>query len=139
MTDTTGLRGLDLLDAAIAHIEAHPETWEQGAWRCKTGMCLAGWTAELAGGQWLAEPGHRAAHLLAAEPDDPPGHVIPTTTGRDGIPVAARAERLLGARVVPGWWRECPDGHNEEGDLFAADNTLADIKGMRDVLRKRQP
>lgn len=33
-------------------IENNPQTWKQDAWRCKTGMCFAGWTVELAGMKW---------------------------------------------------------------------------------------
>lgn len=39
--------GKDLLTAAMAQVETHPETWEQGSWRCDSGFCLAGHMVEL--------------------------------------------------------------------------------------------
>jgi hypothetical protein len=44
---------IDLLRKTMAHIEAHPETWEQAHWvsdkGCGTAYCFAGWTAALSG------------------------------------------------------------------------------------------
>lgn len=132
MTDITELRGLDLLDAAIAHIEAHPETWLQGSYRCESGMCLAGWAAQLAGGQWVtsadSDPEFRAN--MTAERDDPAQDVDFDPDYGQIIHVADRAERLLGGRFLD----EVEDGEDEP-DLFAADNTLDDLKRMRDRLR----
>lgn len=44
-----------LLDLTLATINYNPERHRQGAWRCGTGMCFAGWAAQLAGYQWAAE------------------------------------------------------------------------------------
>lgn len=132
MTTTTdiGLRGLALLDAAIAHIEAHPETWDQEHYRCESGMCVAGWACELAGGQWVADAASRDGYLLAADAADE--YIIqPGAAGEYGIrstlpcPVVAaadRAERLLGLS-----W-------GQRVELFASENTLADIKSIRGEL-----
>jgi len=38
----------DNLVAAMANIAMHPETHQQAAWRCGTGMCIAGHVAEVA-------------------------------------------------------------------------------------------
>ena len=115
----TTLRGLDLLDAAIDHIEKHPGTWVQESYRCETGMCLAGWAAELAGGTWVGEAGTLHGQCLIAEPGDPADAISRGHTSAD-----ARAAMLLGARFLI-------DGR----DLFGARNTLAEIKAMRDDLR----
>lgn len=34
-----------LLLETLAYIETHPQDWEQGSWRCGTGMCFAGHAA----------------------------------------------------------------------------------------------
>lgn len=41
-----------LLTTAIEHIIDNPRDYEQGAWRCGTARCVAGWIAELSGGEW---------------------------------------------------------------------------------------
>jgi hypothetical protein len=119
---TAQLRGLDLLDAAIDHIEKHPETWEPAAYRCTTGMCLAGWIAEQPGGEWAGAPGYLDEEYLVREPEDDPDDIE-----EEGVHAAERAERLIGrSRCIDGGW---------PNDLFAGSNTLDDIKAMRDVLR----
>lgn len=44
----------DLLDRVLHHIDGNPE-WKQGSYRCDSGMCFAGWTVALAGGQWVSD------------------------------------------------------------------------------------
>jgi hypothetical protein len=132
MTTTTELRGLPLLDAAIAHIEAHPETWEQGSYRCESGMCLAGWIGELAGGTWAAPATSGLAEYMLAGPGDENDLVYPCGEDAPMVPVADRAERLLGfSRFIDGW----PWG---ERDLFASSNTLARIRRMRGEIAARE-
>ena len=119
---TADLRGLDLLDAAIDHIEKHPETWDQTTWRCRTGMCLAGHIAILAGGRWAAATG---CHLVR-EPGEPADPYL----SLESVRVSCRAERLIGARILDG-----DEDDEDDRDLFDANNTLDDIKAMRDELR----
>lgn len=127
---TVDLRGLDLLDAAIDHIERHPETWRQDEYRCRSGMCLAGWIGELAGGTWAAPLGDHWDEWMRAGPEDPERDVQPDETQGLVIHVAERAERLIGvSRYV--------DDDLYGRDLFAGGNTLDDIKAMRDDLRAR--
>lgn len=57
---------VDLLQRTLAHIEAHPEEWNQGTWRCGTAACFAGHAAILAGAQW-AEPDYETAPWLDNE------------------------------------------------------------------------
>lgn len=100
-----------LLRQTLAHIETHPEEWNQQVYRCRTGMCFAGWAVELDGGQWAAEPDHVDRHVsdedLLPRPDDPANHIV------DGlVDVRDRAERILGL-------------HGDQAfDLFDANNTL---------------
>lgn len=44
----------DLLDRVLSQIDGN-EQWKQGTYRCDSGMCFAGWTVELAGGQWVTD------------------------------------------------------------------------------------
>lgn len=126
MNTDTGLRGLALLDAAIAQIEQHPETWRQSALRCETGMCVAGHGADLAGGRWATGRSDDFAGYLLPEEDDPPGDVWDYPF-LDGPLVAAwnRAKRLMGLT------------DDQADDLFAIGNTLADIRLIRDELAAR--
>jgi hypothetical protein len=142
MTADCGLRGLDLLDAAISQIEDHPETWHQGEWRCKSGMCLAGHIATLAGAEWLfseddlrlavAAPYWQHREMVAAEPGDEPWDLGDGVVVRKGIPVMFRAQRLLG---VSAEMAEALGDDGDERNLFGWGNTLADIKAMRDALQ----
>lgn len=46
---------VDLLTRTLAHIEAHPEQWDQTMWAtrgsCGTSYCFAGWAVALSGGK----------------------------------------------------------------------------------------
>jgi len=44
----------ELAERAIKAIEANPKEWQQGTWRCETGMCFAGWVAHMAGATWAS-------------------------------------------------------------------------------------
>jgi hypothetical protein len=132
MSADTGLRGLDLLDAAIAQIEAHPETWKQGEWRCATGMCVAGWIAQLGGGKWIAPAESALADGLVPEPDDDQADLYMTGTGIRYVTAAYRAARLIGVSTD---MDEALDNPSDYRDLFSGGNSLADIKAMRDDLR----
>jgi hypothetical protein len=33
----------------LDHIDAHPESWDQGSWDCGTTACFAGWALRLSG------------------------------------------------------------------------------------------
>ena len=46
---------LAILDEAIERIIKFPEDWNQGAWKCRTGFCLAGHIADLHGPGWREE------------------------------------------------------------------------------------
>lgn len=108
VTETPALAGVnvDLLRRTLAHIEAHPEEWEQTTWRCDTGMCFAGTAATLAGGTWATSNRDGVlAHLLVAEPDDYKSPVVTVISAKyyrtdkftgNVVRASERAQRLLG-------------------------------------------
>jgi hypothetical protein len=108
-----------LLRKTMEHISAEPESWNQRVWRsvdsCGTVACLAGWTATLAGGQWI-----RSA--LSAEDEDAAamtfdGYVLPKD----------RAQRLLGLTEL------------EAYALFSASNSWDDLRAIAHLLVHERP
>jgi hypothetical protein len=139
MTADTGLRGLDLLDAAIARADARPETLIPEYYRCGAGMCLAGHIGEAAGGTWAAPPKGYAGECMVAEDGDSPREIddprhAAVAVGGHGpmIHVSRRARRLLGFSP---YMAEALGDRDDHRDLFSARNTLDDIIAMRDDLR----
>lgn len=134
IADTTQLRGLALLDAAIAHIEANPQTWEQDDFRCGSGMCVGGWICELAGGAWLTPQANGIlSWYLEAEPTDPPGTVRDVMLDGKRVPAVMaydRARRLIGA---PAAFVDLDDDEDRRR-LFDGGNDLGDIKAIRDEI-----
>jgi hypothetical protein len=118
-----------LLDAAIEQIKLHPETWEQGAWRCETGMCVAGWVVTLAGDSF-AYPADSPDAALVLVPKgtseavvwvDPEHH----ESIREGYELAfceTRANELLGFPLYG------------SPAIFEPRNTLEDIERYRDEI-----
>jgi hypothetical protein len=78
-----------LLKQTLAHIEAHPDEWQQTTYRCGTGMCFAGHAATLAGGAWMSS--NPLDDYMVAEDADDPIQVLDKE-----IHVKHRAERVLG-------------------------------------------
>lgn len=115
----------DLLLATWRQIKDHPETWEQDEWRCATGMCFAGWAAQLAGGVWSDDH----SGLLIAEPGDEESGAW--LGPRQVIHAMHRAQRVLGITD-----HEAGGGN---GGLFSADNDLADIRAHLTELLGRDP
>lgn len=89
----------ELARKALARIEAHPEEWEQGDWRCGTAYCFAGHVALAGGWKW-----------------EIPGSTSDTSVEKDGeiIHVEYAADRALGLEHNQGW----------RSGLFSASNTL---------------
>lgn len=113
-----------LLCKTLAHIEANPSEWAQESWRCGSGMCFAGWAAELGGGAWHAGPDDygelfdstpRAVAMVADDEDDPED-LLTLDDGTRVIHVRARASRILGLIAEEADW------------LFQAGNDLADLQ-----------
>ena len=116
---------LDVLDAALAHIAAHPEQHDQRHWivrgpDCGTAMCLAGVVAWQAG--WAPE-------WSTGFSDNVNGNAWMDTADvtRDG---KIRLVSSLAAELLGIGWRDADR-------LFAPDNTLADLRRIRDELAER--
>jgi hypothetical protein len=104
-----------LLKQTLAHIEAHPEEWDQTEFRCGSGMCFAGWAAQLAGGRWYADnPDEALGDALIAEPDDP--WAFEARAGVRVVYAQLRAERVLGL------------DRKQANRLFAGSNRLPDLR-----------
>jgi hypothetical protein len=102
---------LNLLDAALARIDADPDSWNQGAWRCETGMCLAGHVAHAAGAAWATTYDVEVG-FLTVTPDG----------GKTTEPVSWFAAEVLGLT----------DG--QRYGLFDGYNTREGLQAMRDLL-----
>ncbi|MEW1959780.1 hypothetical protein [Kineococcus sp. NPDC059986] len=108
MTETEAVNW-PLVDAVLAQIEAHPETWNQEHWRCGTSFCFAGWAVEMSpDASWVEDegwaddvkllvhgvvmkypPGHAAAHLLNL-PGDAGDDLFEATNSLDDIKAVIR-------------------------------------------------
>jgi len=112
----------DLLKRTLTHIETHPDTWNQAEYRCRTGLCFAGWAAVLAGGVWLStDPdGVDRDVLVATDEEIARGDAIPVWDAYDdkrmGVPAHDRAQRLLGLTG------------EQALRLFAGSNTIHDLR-----------
>lgn len=110
-----------LAQQTLAHIQEHSNEWEQGSWRCGTGMCYAGHALTLAGREWaLPEPSTLQPwknSLIKANPGDPSEtHWFDSTLGIDVTTASDAAERLLGLTKT------------EADVLFAGSNTFDDLR-----------
>lgn len=114
MTIDEPVRNDELLDATLAHIEAHPEDWNQDDWR----TCFAGHAATLAGGQWLASAESYEPERVYLIPEDDD-----VDTHRNRVHVSRRARRVLGLTV----------GQAEQ--LFLAARTSGTLCRMIDEIR----
>ncbi|WP_049577376.1 hypothetical protein [Streptomyces sp. SBT349] len=111
----------DLLRRTLAHIKAHPEQWDQTAFRCGSTGCFAFHAARLAG-----------AELTAPEPDIVRcGSTIPNSNSRVVFNDAARS---LGFTENDPWLgigefarRALALTDAEASALFAASNSFGDL------------
>jgi hypothetical protein len=113
-----------LLRQTLTHIEANPQTWDQTTFRCNTGMCFAGWAAELEGGTWYTDASNPVlADYLVATPEDPADDVVRLVHNDARVILAAdRAMRLLGLDYF------------QAEELFDGANTLDELRGYVDDL-----
>ncbi len=111
-----------LLRQTMAHIEAHPEEWYQGSWRCDTGMCFAGHAAIIDGAAWAckAEDGFDLDELADIDPEAFEAVCPPDTAGT--MNVAVYAQQALGLEL------------GEAARLFRMGNTLGDLLRIVDEL-----
>ncbi|MEU4577461.1 SGNH/GDSL hydrolase family protein [Nonomuraea sp. NPDC023979] len=105
-----------LLRQVLAHIEQHPKTWVQKEWRCRTGMCFAGWAADLSGGRWATDADHWLSRYLTPEADDRPDDVVERDEIGSVVDVEDRAKRVLGLDM------------RQADSLFHGGNDLSDIR-----------
>ena len=107
-----------LLRKTLEHIKTHEDGWNQSDWRCESGMCFAGWAAQLAGGVWLnRHPANRYSdtYLLAKKADGTDSfkhndfHVVRASD---------RAQRVLGIT------------NDQRCLLFASANSLEDLEDI---------
>jgi hypothetical protein len=101
------------LDAALAYIEAHPEEWRQDSYghqspECGTAGCLAFHVGRLDGAEVLFERPWADGFAPVATI----GGADPETYARESLNVT----------------------HAQAAELFAANNSLAALKAMRDAL-----
>lgn len=130
----------ELMIDTLAQIERTPSEWNQGAYRCGSGMCFAGWAATLAGGQWLTSPYDLAwDEFLRPEPEDGPFDVRGDETLIHGPAVHAstRARRLLGIDMNDA--AVLFAGGNQRDDLYAICSRITgmDEQVLRDKVRER--
>lgn len=132
MADTPNI---ELLEATYTFIEAHPEHWQQTMWRCKTGMCFAGWAADLAGGKWLTSPASdegEGENLLATEDYLAPE---PGDDGRCTRSLYINGDTIEGTHVEDRAMRVLGLNHDDAEDLFNGSNSLSDIRQAIDRLK----
>lgn len=111
---------VDLLTRTLAHIEAHPETWDQGTWRCGTTACFAGHAIALSGIPF-ADADHRQEPDSVRGRDLPPAVAAALGAGPDDeIYAPIVAAELLG---IPGHF-----DREDEGHLFESTNNLSTVR-----------
>jgi len=111
---------VELLKKTLAHIEAHPEQWNQRDWRdvdhdlrCGTACCFAGWAALLNGSTWDVPD----SEIENYDWDhDPNGDKLADVDG--GRAVSRVATRALGLT-----WTQADQ-------LFAGGNDIEDLRAI---------
>lgn len=142
-----------LLDETMAVIEAEAEKddgrWNQRTWRCATGMCFAGWAAQLSdgdvwvipadahpddlgsNGSWVYKPADVDTDY-ASRADEVMGGSLLARYGIDPDALVVGAETLARARLG---LRGAGATYTEHGWLFEADNDLEDLRTMVECLK----
>lgn len=132
----------ELAHRVLDQIELHPETWDQNYWRCSTGMCFAGWAAEMSPGvEWVGEVTGSVSDYVTVDLDVYPElrkQVLPV---RDHVYTGDEAELCAPfhmdtpimsvddfAHYVLGIDYHYDEDELEPPDLFAAGNKLSDLK-----------
>lgn len=111
---------LEVVEEEAVKLGTEECRWDQGSWRCGTGMCFAGWAVHLDGAKWASEDGYSDHYDdVVAEPGDnvtsvPWDDVTPGVTAV--VSVAIRAQQILGLT------------DDEANVLFAASNDIDDIQ-----------
>jgi len=111
---------------ALKWINNHPQEWDQGNWRCQSGMCFAGIVDQIAGGQWAVQPptGRMVDVYLVANQADEDAALRIRNFGEHRVVTAAdRASRLLGIYPL----------NPLDIDLYSAGNSLEDLERYVDA------
>jgi len=119
----------DLLRTVLDHLEASPAGWRQDFWRRPDGMCLAAFTVELSGGQWLTGPDSQFAEevVYQADIDGPWGFYSAHESRALVTRMEVRAPAILG--IDQAWAR----------DLFRANSTLSELRELVDRMCSAGP
>lgn len=108
-------------EAAIAHIEAHPEEYAQETYRrntgCGTVLCFAGHVANIAGIEWRGSADSRESDVVL----DAEGN---------GIPVATAVSKMLGVEYYVAYNRFF-DTSLSLDEIKAAVATLPETQDVR--------
>lgn len=105
----------------LDHIDAHPESWNQGRWWCGTSGCFAGWAVQLSGEKMSG------LNFVRVGPDE-----------LDVVHIGERAAQLLGFESTMALdevaWdalgmtdEDEDDDVRDEYELFSAVNTREDL------------
>ena len=110
---------VDALRAGLAAVEAAAKRheWDQRVWRCESGMCFAGWVAQINGGRWVTQDldGQWSDWLHAGLEDDP-ARVVSSADGIQAVTARYRAMRILGL------------SQDEATMLFSSENDLPALR-----------
>lgn len=112
-----------LLKATLAHIKAHPETWEQSDWstptKCGTAYCFAGWAVLLGTGpSGQVDEDDEVPRKALPNEDEIEEHFDDAPASAGYVHVAVAARHLLGLT------------HDDAEALFGGGNELADLEHM---------
>lgn len=134
MHTTTDKRGYDLFVEVLAHVETHPETYNQAVWgsaaetdptvtACQTSHCIAGWAVNLAGLEvsWEKEQQHWYMGAVTVPEIGP-------------MSVAGAANEVLG---VNGYDIVASASEEVETTLYAGSNDLDDVYAAGAQLYRR--
>lgn len=110
---TAACANVPLLLKTLAHIEAHPQEWDQERWICGTTACFAGRAAILDGAEFSSV--HNAVFVIERA-GDPPVHERGYIADAGTIHVADRAQHAL--RLT----------EYQADVVFAGCNTLDDLR-----------
>ena len=131
MTKTLTPEGLAVLDAALAHIDAHPDEWDQSAWVCGTSACVAGRIVlqNVPNFDPAEEVDYSgtAIGLLGLESD---GHIHPMFGGSNNRLALTVWRQILAGESLPDLTgADLTEADLTEADLRGADLTEADLRG----------
>jgi hypothetical protein len=144
LTEFPAAPNVPLLRATFAVIKNHPEHWDQGDWRCSTGMCFAGWASVIAGAEFVVPH----ALLDSLEPLEVQGHRVnpqgiaclvrhPLAEHHCCVVSTSASERLValtGMRVNAFAQQALGLTEDQADALFDSGNSLPTLERMVEIL-----